>query len=212
MLTVHHLGVSQSERIVWLCEELGLDYELKRYDRDPQTRLAPAAYKALHPMGTAPVITDGKVVMSESGAIVEYILARYGKGRLAVAPEQPNFADYVFWLHFANGSMMPHELIRLIGSMLGANDSPVLQSLMSRSDRGYTLVEKRLGEAEWFAGPELTAADVMMVFTLTTMRMFEARDLSAYPHIRRYLKRVGERPAYRRAMAKGDPGMTPLLE
>ena len=212
MLTVHHLGVSQSERIVWLCEELGLDYELKRYDRDPQTRLAPAAYKALHPMGTAPVITDGTVVMSESGAIVEYILARYGKGRLAVGPEQPNFADYVFWLHFANGSMMPHELIRLICSMLGAQESPILQSLMSRSDRGYTLVEKRLGEAEWFAGPELTAADVMMVFTLTTMRMFEARDLAAYPHIRRYLKRVGERPAYRRAMAKGDPGMTPLLE
>ena len=121
MLTVHHLGVSQSERIVWLCEELGLDYELKRYDRDPQTRLAPAAYKALHPMGTAPVITDGTVVMSESGAIVEYILARYGKGRLAVGPEQPNFADYVFWLHFANGSMMPHELIRLICSMLGAH-------------------------------------------------------------------------------------------
>jgi glutathione S-transferase len=134
MLTVHHLGVSQSERIVWLCEELGLDYELKRYDRDPQTRLAPAAYKALHPMGTAPVITDGTVVMSESGAIVEYILARYGKGRLAVGPEQPNFADYVFWLHFANGSMMPHELIRLICSMLGATDSPILQSLMSRSD------------------------------------------------------------------------------
>jgi len=125
MLTVHHLGVSQSERIVWLCEELGLDYELKRYDRDPQTRLAPAAYKALHPMGTAPVITDGTVVMSESGAIVEYILARYGKGRLAVGPEQPNFADYVFWLHFANGSMMPHELIRLICSMLGQTEEAI---------------------------------------------------------------------------------------
>jgi glutathione S-transferase len=212
MLTVHHLGVSQSERIVWLCEELGLDYELKRYDRDPQTQLAPAAYKALHPMGTAPVITDGQVVMSESGAIVEYILARYGKGRLVVTPEQPNFADYVFWLHFANGSMMPHELIRLITAMLGVQDSPILQSLKSRSDRGYALIEKRLGEADWLAGPELTAADIMMVFALTTMRMFETRDLADFPHIRRYLKRVGERPAYRRAMAKGDPGMTPLLE
>ena len=212
MLTVHHLGVSQSERIVWLCEELGLDYELKRYDRDPQTQLAPAAYKALHPMGTAPVITDGQVVMSESGAIVEYILARYGKGRLAVTPEQPNFADYVFWLHFANGSMMPHELIRLITAMLGVKDSPILQSMKSRSDRGYALIEKRLGEADWLAGPELTAADIMMVFALTTMRMFETRDLADFPHIRRYLKRVGERPAYRRAMAKGDPGMTPLLE
>jgi glutathione S-transferase len=212
MLTVHHLGISQSERIVWLCEELGLDYELKRYERDPETRLAPAAYKALHPMGTAPVITDGKLVMSESGAIVDYILGRYGKGRLAVAPDKTNFADYVFWLHFANGSMMPHELIRFICTMLGAQDSPILQSLMARSDRGYALVEERLGEVDYLAGPELTAADIMMVFTLTTMRMFQARDLGDFPHIRRYLKRIGERPAYRRAMQKGDPGMPPLLE
>ena len=199
MLTVHHLGISQSERIVWLCEELGLDYELKRYERDPETRLAPAAYKALHPMGTAPVITDGKILMSESGAIVDYILGRYGKGRLAVAPDETNFADYVFWLHFANGSMMPHELIRFICTLLGAQDSPILQSLMARSDRGYALVE-------------LTAADIMMVFTLTTMRRFQARDLGDFPHIRRYLKRIGERPAYRRAMQKGDPGVAPLLE
>src|SRR5262245_30753849 len=190
MLTVHHLGISQSERIVWLCEELGLDYELKRYERDLETRLAPAAYKALHPMGTAPVITDGKLVMAESGAIVEYILARYGKGRLAVTPDRPNFADYVYWLHFANGSMMPNELIRFICTMLGAQDSPVIQSLMARSEKAYGLVEQRLGEAEYFAGPELTAADVMMVFSLTTMRMFEARDLAPYPNIRRYLKRV----------------------
>jgi glutathione S-transferase len=212
MLTVHHLGVSQSERIVWLCEELGLDYELKRYDRDPETRLAPAVYKALHPMGTAPVITDGKLVMSESGAIVEYILGRYGNGRLAVAPDQSNFADYVFWLHFSNGSMMPHELIRLVCTLIGATDSAILQSLLARSDRSYALVEQRLGEADYFAGPELTAADIMMVFTLTTMRMFEQRDLTGCPNIRRYLKRIGERPSYRRAMEKGDPGMRPLLE
>jgi glutathione S-transferase len=212
MLTVHHLGISQSERIVWLCEELGLDYELKRYERDAETRLAPAAYKALHPMGTAPVITDGELVMSESGAIVEYILGRYGNGRLAVAPDEPNFADYVFWLHFANGSMMPHDLIRLVCRLIGAQDSPIVQSLMSRSDRSYALVEQRLGQADYFAGPELTAADIMMVFSLTTMRMFEGRDLGPFPNIRRYLRRIGERPSYRRAMAKGEPGMSPLLE
>ena len=103
MLTVHHLGVSQSERIVWLMEELGVPYELKRYDRDPTTRLAPAEYKALHPMGTAPIITDGDVVLPESGAIIEYVIGKYGEGRLAVKPDAANFADYVFWLHFANG-------------------------------------------------------------------------------------------------------------
>lgn len=107
MLTVHHLGISQSERIVWLCEELSIPYQLVRYDRDPVTRLAPAEYKALHPFETAPVITDGTVVLSESGAIIEYIVARYGKGRLTVRPDAPNYADYLFWLHFANGSMMP---------------------------------------------------------------------------------------------------------
>ena len=212
MLTVHHLGVSQSERIVWLCEELGLQYELKRYDRDPATRLAPAAYKALHPLGTAPVITDGALLMSESGAIAEYIIGRYGNGRLGVTADKPNFADYVFWLHFANGSMMPNELIRLMINLLGSQDSPIVQSLKSRGDKAYAVVDKRLGEADYFAGSELTAADIMMVFPLTTMRAFEARDLGGFPNIRRYLKRIGERPAYRRAMEKGDPGMKPFLD
>ena len=102
MLTVHHLGVSQSERIVWLCEELGIDYVLKRYDRvPPGLRPAPPEYKALHPLGTAPIITDGDVVLPESGAIMEYIIGKYGAGRLAVGPDAPNFADYLFWFHFA---------------------------------------------------------------------------------------------------------------
>ena len=104
MLIVHHLGKSQSERIVWLCEELAVPYQLKRYDRDPATMLAPPDYKALHPMGAAPVITDGDVVLAESGAIVDYIIARHGGGRLALAPAHPDYADYVYWFHFANGS------------------------------------------------------------------------------------------------------------
>src|SRR5262249_21663526 len=106
MLVVHHLGISQSERIVWLCEELGIPYELKRYDRDPQTRMAPADYKALHSMGQAPIITDGDVVLPESGAIMEYIIGKYGDGRLAAKPTDKNFADYLYWFHFANGSFM----------------------------------------------------------------------------------------------------------
>ncbi len=118
MLTVHHLGVSQSERIVWLCEELEIEYQLKSYDRNPQTRLAPADYKALHPIQTAPVITDGELVLAESGAIVEYIIHRHGRGRLALPPSHPNYADYLFWFHFANGSMTPSAMTKMVTTLL----------------------------------------------------------------------------------------------
>jgi len=210
MLTVHHLGISQSERIVWLCEELGIPYELKRYDRDATTRLAPAEYKALHPMGTAPVITDGSVVLAESGAVMEYIIGKYGHGRLAVGPDKPNFADYLFWFHFANGSMMPSQMAGL-GAKPGAEESPRQRFMRERADRGWAMVEERLGQVPYLAGQEFTAADIITLFPLTTMRAFVPRDISKYPNILAYLKRIGERPAYRRAMEKGDPQMTPML-
>jgi glutathione S-transferase len=213
MLTVHHLGVSQSERVVWLCEELEIPYELVVYDRDPVTRLAPPEYKALHPMGTAPVITDGDLVLSESGAIMEYIIARHGEGRLSVPPEDSDFPEYLFWMHFANGSVMPAEMIALIMGMLGlAEDHPLRGVLGTRGVNAFALIEKHLGEAPWFAGSNFSAADIIMVFPLTTMRAFVPMDLTPYPNIRAYLKRVGERPGYQRAMAKGDPGMAPMLE
>jgi glutathione S-transferase len=212
MITVHHLGVSQSERVVWLCEELEIPYTLRRYDRDPTTRLAPAAYKALNPMGIAPVITDGNLVLAESGAILEYLIAKYGAGRLAVGPDRPNFADYLFWFHFANGTMMPSEMSSIIANMLKLKaGDPLMPMLTQRSARAYALVESRLGAAPYLAGDEFTAADIMMLFPLTTMRAFAPRDLSPFPHIRAYLKRIGERPAYQRAMTKGDPGMAPML-
>jgi glutathione S-transferase len=212
MITVHHLGISQSERIVWLCEELAIPYELKRYERDPVTRMAPAEYKALHPMGIAPVITDGKLVLGESGAIIEYLIAKYGNGRLAVGSQQPNYADYLFWFHFANGTMMPSEMIGIIQTMLGVpEDNPTIGALRQRGVRAYAMVEKRLGETAYFAGPDLTAADIMMLFPLTTMRAFAARDIAAFPNLKAYLKRVGERPAYQRAMKKGDPELKPVL-
>lgn len=211
-ITVHHLGVSQSERIVWLLEELGLPYDLVHYARDAATRLAPAGYKALHPMGIAPVIQDGDTVLAESGAIVDYLTRRYGEGRLQVAPDQPNFADYLFWLHFANGSLVSTEMNTMIAAFLGAPaDHPALGLIRDRAQKAYGLVEARLGATPYFAGDELTAADIMMVFPLTTMRNFSPRNLSAYPNILAYLKRIGERPAYQRAMAKGDPGMPLLL-
>jgi len=211
MITVHHLGVSQSERIAWLCEELGVPYTLQRYDRDP-SGLAPAQYRKLHPMGIAPVITDGGLVLAESGAIIEYVIAKYGNNRLTVASDKPNFAQYLFWFHFANGTMMPSELMSVISTMLGLSaDNPIGKMLAARGERAFRLVEDRLGQASYFAGEELTAADIMMLFPLTTMRAFAKRDISSLPNIRAYLARIGARPAYQRAMAKGDPDMKPLL-
>jgi glutathione S-transferase len=211
MLTVHHLGISQSDRIVWLCEELGIPYELKKYDRDPVTRLAPAAYKALHPCETAPVITDGDLVLGESAAIIDYVIAKYGNGRLALAPDHPDFADYLYWFHFANGSFMPAGMTDLVLGILGMRDQEAVKPLRARGDRAYAMAEQRLGEATWFAGDQFTAADIMMLFPLTTMRVFAPRDLAAYPNIRAYLARVGERPAFQRAARKGDPDLVPLL-
>ena len=209
MLTVHHLGISQSERIVWLCEELSIPYQLVNYERDPVTRLAPAQYKELHPFGTAPVIVDGSVVLSESGAIIEYIIARHGKGRLAVRPDAPNYADYLFWFHFANASMMP---VQFAGAIKPTPDeSPRTRLSRERCERSWQMVEARLGEVPYFAGAELTAADIIMVFVLTTMRVFVPRDISGNPNVLAYLQRIGARPAYRQAMQKGDPTMKPLL-
>jgi glutathione S-transferase len=211
-ITVHHLGVSQSERVVWVCEELGIDYRLVTYARDPETRMAPADYKALHPMGTAPVLSDGDVVLGESGAIVEYIVAKYGGGRLAAAPDAANFADYLFWFHFANGSLVSTEMLNMVTAFIGAPaDHPAMAMVRDRSERAWRLVEQRLGEAPYFAGEAFTAADVMMVFALTTMRVFIPRDLSGLPNILAYLQRIAARPAYQSAMAKGDPGMSLLL-
>ena len=212
MLTVHHLGKSQSERVVWLCEELGIPYELKRYERDPATILAPPEYKALSPMGTAPVITDGDTVLAESGAITEYIIAKHGAGRLALAPDHPDFADYLHWFHFANGTLQ---------AVLGRNmvlrrldppaDHPMVVSTKGRLERALAVVEARLGEAPYFAGDGFTAADIMSVFSLTTMCLFMPVDLAPYPAILAYLQRIGARDAYRRALQKGDPDMVPLL-
>ncbi|UJR17674.1 hypothetical protein I4U23_004571 [Adineta vaga] len=214
MLIVHHLGISQSERIVWLCEELEIPYELVRYDRDLETRLAPEEYKALHPFGTAPVVVDGDVLLAESGAIVDYIITKYGNNRFTLKVDHSKFADYLFWYHFANGSMMPAMTIDLVVHLVvkeTKTENPIVNTLRQRAVRSMNLVEKHLSTNDYFAGTEFTAADIMMFFPLTTMRAFTPFDLSSYPNIRAYLKRVGARPAYQRAMKKGDPDFTPLL-
>ncbi len=213
MLKIHHLGHSQSERIVWLCEELGLPYELVHYTRDAVTRLSPPELKALHPLGAAPLIEDGSLLLAESAAIVEYIIARHGGGRLKPGPEHADYAQYLYWFHFSNGNLMP-----VLGRMMVVNraqlpaDHPVQQNAQVRLDRVLALVVARLGEVPYLAGHEFTAADVMSVFSLTTMRLFQPLDLAPYPNIRAYLQRIGARPAYQRAMAKGDPDLVPMLD
>ena len=212
MLTIHHLGHSQSERIVWLCEELGLDYALKLYERRQDNRLAPPEYKALQPMGTAPIITDGDLVLGESGAICEYLIETYGNGRLAVKRGQPGFTDYLYWFHFANGTMQPTVGRVMVLERVDPSDkNRVLHAAKERFNLVLSTVESRLGESPYLAGKELTAADIMIVFSLTTMRLFKPYDLSPWPNILAYLQRIGARPAYRRAMAKGDPDLTPML-
>jgi glutathione S-transferase len=212
MLTIHHLGRSQSERIVWLCEELGVPYALKHYDRRADNRLAPPEYKALHPMGIAPVISDGELVLGESGAIVEYVVQTYGNGRLVLKHGDAGFADYLYWFHFANGTLQP-----TLGRMMylervdPEGTSAALQAAKERLALVFSTLERRLGAATWLAGDAFTAADIMSVFSLTTMRLFRAMDLSPYPNILAYLQRVGARPGYQRAMEKAEPGWTPLL-
>ena len=212
MLTVHHLGKSQSERIVWLCEELAIPYELKHTVRDPKTMLAPPEYKALHPIGSAPVITDGDLVLAESGAIVEYIIAKYGNGRLALPASHPDFAQFLYWFHFANGTLQSNlGRLMILTRLKLAPDNPMLVATKVRVDRAFDLIEARAREAEYCAGKEFTSADIMMGFSLTTMRYFQPYDLARCPSVLKYLARIGARPAYRRAMEKGDPGMALLL-
>ena len=212
MLTVHHLGKSQSERIVWLCEELGIPYALKVYDRDSVTRLAPPEYKALHPLGAAPVITDGDLVMAESGAIIEYIVGKYGNGRLVLKPDHPDYAHFVYWFHFANGTLQPATgRCMILGRLDLPPDNPVLRAMKGRMDLALGEVQGRLAKADYLAGSTFTTADIMIVFTLTTMRLFLPYGLAPYPAILAYLQRIGRRDAYQRAMHKGDPDLKPLL-
>lgn len=194
MLVVHHLARSQSERIIWLCEEIGLPYELVRYERTAEGA-APPEYKALSPFGTAPVITDGTLALGESGAIVEYVLRKYADGALLLGPDHLEWTDFLFWFHFANGSYIPGLMMDHMTPPGGAPNP------QSRSARAYRLIEARLGEANYFAGETFTAADVMMCLP----RFAATRDLSDSPNTAAYLARLNERPACRAAMAKAEP-------
>ena len=210
-LTVHHLGISQSERVVWLCEELGLDYEFKRYDRRADNRLAPDELKALHPAGMAPVIEDGDLVLAESGAICEYVDRKYGAARHCLTPDHPDFADHLFWFQYTNGTFMTNGMMQLMLAMAQPQNDMPGNFVADRTARAWDQVEKRLGEAEFFGGGQLTLADIMMVYCLTTGRMMRQTPLGDRPNTKAYLQRIGERDAYRRAWAKCEPGVEPNL-
>ena len=186
-------------------EELGLEYQLERFQRAP-TGAAPEALKAIHALGKAPIIRDGNLVLAESGAIVDYIVHRYGNGRLAVSPSEPTYARYLYWLHFAEGSLMSLMLIALVLSRVPeASESPIRARVLARMQQMLGFVDTELGEAQWFAGADFTAADIMMTFPFTTMRRFLDYDLAPYARIRAYLKRIEARPAHRKAMTLAGP-------
>jgi glutathione S-transferase len=201
MITIHHLGVSQSDRIVWLMEELDLPYQVKWYKRGPD-RLAPPDFLALHPAATAPIIQDGDTVLAESGAIVEYICHRHAGGRLTVRPEQPNYADYLYWMHFNNNVLG----LFLAGNALRANahgpEADRMTKLIERRQEGYyRYLEQRLGIAPYLAGSEFSCADIMVMFNLTSLPLFGGRRIDDLPNAVAYVQRLGARPAYRKAMA-----------
>jgi glutathione S-transferase len=205
MITIYHLETSRSERIVWLMEELGLDYKLEVFPREA-TGAAPPPLKAIHALGKAPVIRDGDFVLAESGAIVDYIVHRHAQGRLAVQPGAPAYGRYLYWLHFAEGSLMSLLLIALVLSRVAeASASPVTARIRDRVKQMLAFVDAELANGPWFAGAEFTAADVMMAFPFTTMRHFLDYDLAPHPNIVAYLKRIEARPAYRKAMAVAGP-------
>jgi glutathione S-transferase len=205
MITVCHLSSSRSERIVWLLEELGLEYRLEWFQRE-STGAAPASMRELHELGKAPIIRDGDLVLAESGAIVEYIVQKHAGGRLGVMPSDPRFAGYTYWLHFAEGSLMSLMLIALVISRIPeARESPVRARVLDRLARMLAFVDGKIAAHAYFAGDEFTAADVMMTFPFTTMRRYLEYDLGPHANIRAYLERIESRPAYRKAMALAGP-------
>jgi glutathione S-transferase len=210
MITIHHLGVSQSDRIVWLMEELSLPYELKWYDRGADF-LAPEEYRALHPIGTAPIITDGDLVMAESTAIVEYISQRHGGGRLSVPVSDPDYPHYLFWMQFNNNlqSVLFIKLaVQIAGTTPGA-DNLIMTTTQRREEGIYRTLEHRLGESDYLGGPRFSCADIMSAFNLTSLGMLGARPIDdCLPHTKAYVERITARPAYQKAMSIAGPAAT----
>lgn len=216
MITVHHLNNSRSQRILWLLEELGVPYEIKKYERDPNTMLAPASLLKVHPLGKSPVITDGDVTVAESGAIIEYLLERYGQGRLRPAAGTPERLRYTYWLHFAEGSAMPPLLLKLIFDRIPKSPMPFFAKPIARGisskvlaafvapnlKRQLDFMEAELGKSAWFAGDEFSAADIQMSFPVETAAQRAGLNASRRK-LMSFLQCIHARPAYKRALERG---------
>jgi glutathione S-transferase len=216
MLTVHHLNNSRSQRVLWLLEELGVPYEIVRYDRLSDLR-APPALQAIHPLGKSPVITDNGDVVAESGAIVEYLVETYGAGRLIPPPKTPERLRYTYWLHYAEGSAMPLLLLKLLFNIMPKRAPALLRPLVRKvSNQALTTLvipqlkqhmafwESELQKNEWFAGNGFTAADIQMSFPLQAASARGGLE-QGHPRAMDFLDRIEKRPAYQRAMEKGGP-------
>ena len=217
MIIVHHLNNSRSQRVIWLLEELGVDYEIKRYERDPKTMLAPKSLLKVHPLGKSPVITDGDTVVAESGAIIEYLIDRYDvESKLAPALGTPARLRYTYWLHFAEGSAMPPLLMKLVFNHIEKAPMPFFAKPIARAISKKTkasfidpqikahldYVESELGKSTWLAGGRLTGADIQMSFPLEAAAARGGLD-DSYPKITAYLKRIHTRAGYKRALERG---------
>lgn len=217
VITVHHLENSRSQRILWLLEELGVPYEIKRYDRDAKTSLAPRALRAIHPLGKSPLVEDGDHLVAESGAIITYLLDTYGKGELRPEAGSKARDRYEFWLHYAEGSLMPLLLLKLIFGRIRTGPipffiKPVANMIVDKVEGAFTspqldlhlgYINDELGRSAWFAGDTLSGADVQMSFPLEAGRL--RVDYAKYPNIQAFVEKVHARPAYQRALEKGGP-------
>jgi glutathione S-transferase len=216
MLTVHHLNNSRSQRVLWLLEELGVPYEIKRYERDPNTMLAPPELRAVHPLGKSPVITDDGQTLAESGAIIEYLVDKYGQGRFAPAGGTPERLRYTYWMHYAEGSAMPPLLLKLIALRIASAPMPFFAKPIARKI-AWTLqssfidpqlklhlgfINKELSATGWFVGNDFTAADVQMSFPLEAATARGGME-GQIPAVVDFLKRIHARPAYQRALERG---------
>lgn len=218
MIVVHHLNNSRSQRVLWLLEELGLPYEVRRYERDRKTLLAPPELRAVHPLGKSPVIADGDRTLAESGAILEYLVERYGTGRLVPPAGSDARLRYTYWMHYAEGSAMPPLLLKLVFDRIATAPMPFFAKPIARSITDKVLrglvepqlrthldyLEGELAGREWFAGDEFTAADIQMSFPVEAAASRAGLD-AGRPRLWAWLQRIHARPAYRRALEQGGP-------
>jgi glutathione S-transferase len=204
MLEVHHLNNSRSQRILWLLEELGTPYTIVHYQRDAKTRLAPPELKAVHPLGKSPVIRDGSQVIAESGAIMEYVVERFAAGRFVPARNTLAFETYRYWMHYAEGSLMPPLLIKLYLGLVGDAAKPVVERVDGNVRTHLDFIESALHSTKYLVGGDITAADLQMSFPMEVIAT-QGMLSDAYPSARAWLKGLHERPAYQRALEKGGP-------